>query len=336
MTSITLRATIHVKRGDRDIVRTIGDKSTLASLYERIQNYTSFIIQFDDEQEQKALALTPHCQFIVGLERNFRQDYRGSARCLQSGSTMDDESNSGDAIKFKCSYWLAMVQNNYGQFERAAEAMAGVLLAPDLSQRRRIEATRLRWESQFFRCVNDSLAPDEAINGLKELDLQTAGDAREVRTAVKTTYGNVLLGAFLADPDNPESLADEASKQYRQVNEMYPAGRSPIWSDLGLALALTEIAGRSSALTPDIISLYTGVVDKSDSALQTRFEERAKLLLHSAKFISLKRLGMASATLARQAIANSIGRIDEQSYLFSQVSMTNVIRDKFIAEIDAV
>jgi tetratricopeptide (TPR) repeat protein len=325
------REFIHEKHSDRNIIRTIGDKSILVGLYERIQNYKSFTLQFDDEEKIKSLDLTTCCFFIMGLEHNFRQNYDISAQNLKLGSNLVDEGDVGDAIQFKCLYWLAMVLNNSGQFPEAEAAMSRALAIPDLAFRRRIEAKRLMLESRFF---NTALSQTATINDFRKLENDTANDVRETRTSVKITYGNVLLGMFLADPARPIHFVEAARDQFQEVNSLYPTG-SPIWSDLGLALSLTAIHG-SAPYPSTITDLYNGIVNKSDAALQTKFEERSKLLLHSAKFISLKRLGNAEANSARQAIVNSVGQIDEHAYLFSQVSMRNVTRNQFIREIDTI
>lgn len=314
----------NARKDDRVIISDPDKRAELRGLAERISVFSaaSFMLPIE-------IKLTPHCQFIHGMEFHLKQNYDDAIYCWDSVVRDQDAEKPLESL---CWYWIGYENNNLGKFSEAETSFANAVAHAD--DIRALEIKRLLIETKFFNKVTyriDDLLVEmskllESINGLGQGE-----EKKSARNKVMVTLGN--LHYQRANEFQKEGLHDNAKTEYSVARGKYDSvqGKDK-WAVFGSAQARYAMGETSDQL----MRLFKFDI-KNDAAKEysDRIEPRTKVLAKTTELFCCKAVKELNAVLPeiKGDIEQALGQV-ERLTVYSQFQKRNIKKDEFRQEIE--
>jgi tetratricopeptide (TPR) repeat protein len=307
---------------DHALVTDLAIRADLSSLARKIASFANALLPVD-------VPLTPHCQFIRGMQLHLDQHY-------------DDAFDEWDAVTFAPEtdldlrsltwYWIGRERGNLGQFTEAGRAFEQSL--KDAPEARRYELQRLMLEMEFFNA--GSYEPPQLIEQMQRLITVTGAaetDAAErALPHMRAVLGNMHHEVALEYREAGQ-LAD-ARHHFEQCKALFVEIRHEKWALFGLAEALWWLDEREEA---EELFANEARSFAQDEYIH-RIEFRTKVLARSAELICCARASAlrGEADHVFHDVLDALGRVDARMTIYSEVQRRNVDKTTFLADMQKV
>jgi tetratricopeptide (TPR) repeat protein len=307
---------------DHALVTNQSTRAELTSLAAKINSFeiNRFILPSD-------MPLTPHCQFIRGMQLHLDQRFADAFREWEAIALSDAAPTDLRSLTW---YWIGRERTNLAQFDEAEAAFRHAL--DHASKERSYELQRIRLELKFFdaqRCDAERLV-SELKRLIEEVGAVESEAAAKALPRIWATLANVHHE--LAQEHRTAGRVEQAREHFEAAATIFQSIRDEKWAVFGLAEALWWLGRRDEA--EQLFAKEARRFAQDEYVHRTEF--RTKVLARSAELLCCARSKSLRGDVDHvyQDVLDALGHVDERMTVYSEIQRRNVSKKAFRGDMD--
>jgi len=304
----------------RELITNSRKRSKLVGLGAKINGFEISRIMLTS-----VLPLTPHCEFIRGLDFHLKQQFDDAK---ESWSNVAVSESAEPSLRGLAYYWIGMERNNLGEF---AEAEISFRNSEEFEKGPWVfELQRIRLESHFFDRSHPARASISAFDDLIQRILRfPMAEVQNYYDRASATYGNVLFQSGNEAEDETEAI-----KFYSDARDVfYKIKDRNSWALFGLGQALQRLKKYDEAK-----EILSGPARKNAvGQFSNRVEPLTKVSAKTTELICCAYTFAKGSEMATMYddLMDALGLVDDRLMVYSQFQKRNLTKEDFVRELDS-